>query len=166
MRNAGAADAASSFLTGTCIRFNKIENRGIKEKEIKIIKRQTKKAGDLADILIVEDNMDNMTTIKAILKGKYNINEAFDGKEGLDLAQSQLPDLILLDMSLPKMAGEEVIHILKTNKETEKIPVIAVTAQAMKGDKEKIMKAGCDGYISKPVDRGELMREIGRFLSV
>ncbi|MCK4922274.1 MAG: response regulator [Bacteroidales bacterium] len=152
--------------TGGDEREVKIENRGIKEKEIKIIKRQTKKAGDLADILIVEDNMDNMTTIKAILKGKYNINEAFDGKEGLDLAQSQLPDLILLDMSLPKMAGEEVIHILKTNKETEKIPVIAVTAQAMKGDKEKIMKAGCDGYISKPVDRGELMREIGRFLSV
>jgi len=122
-------------------------------------------ATSLPNILIVEDNRDNLTTIKAILKGKYHISEAIDGEIGLRKAQSEKPDLILLDMSLPKKSGQKIIAELKANNETKHIPVVAVTAQAMKGDKEKFLKSGCDGYVSKPIDHLELLAEIGRLLS-
>ncbi|NOY97531.1 MAG: response regulator, partial [Chlorobi bacterium] len=114
-------------------------------------------------ILVVEDNPDNMTTIKAILKDKYHIVEALDGEQGLKIAQSQQPDLILLDMSLPKISGEKIVEILKADDKTKHIPIIAVTAQAMLGDKERFIKAGCDGYISKPMDVEALLAEIGKF---
>lgn len=118
------------------------------------------------DILIVEDNPDNMTTIQAILKGKYNIAEAVDAEEGLKLARTKIPDLILLDMSLPKMSGEEIITVLKENVDTKDILIIAVTAQAMKGDREKFLKMGCDGYVSKPIDQEALLEEISRLTKV
>ncbi|MCF8298209.1 MAG: response regulator [Saprospiraceae bacterium] len=127
--------------------------------------RSAKPETNLPNILIVEDNPDNMTTLKAILKGKYNIYEAVDGEQGLKIAQSQQPDLILLDMSLPEMEGEKVIQILKGNDKTKDIAVIAVTAQAMLGDKEKFLEAGCDGYIPKPIEQDELFGEIGRLLN-
>ena len=125
---------------------------------------QQKNETDLPNILVVEDNPDNMTTIKAILKGKYNIVEAIDGEQGLMMAQLHMPDLILLDMALPKMDGEEIVQILKGNNETKNIMVIAVTAQAMKGDKERLLEVGCDGYVPKPVDPEALLGEIGRLL--
>ena len=128
-------------------------------------KKGTKTHKGLPRVLVVEDNPDNMTTIKAILKGKFKISEAMDGKEGLKMAQSQLHDLILLDMSLPKMGGEAIIKVLKRSDKTDLIPTIAVTAQAMKGDKEKFLKAGCDGYVSKPIDHEKLLEEIGRVLN-
>nr|NQU92345.1 response regulator [Bacteroidota bacterium] len=114
----------------------------------------------LRNILVVEDNPDNMVTIKAILKGKYQITEAIDGEHGLNIIRLIKPDLVLLDMSLPKMDGKEIMKILKADHETKNIPVIAVTAQAMKGDKEKFMKAGCDGYISKPIEPELLLKLI------
>jgi CheY-like chemotaxis protein len=115
-------------------------------------------------VLIVEDNMDSITTIKAILGGKYNITEAFDGEQGLKAAQSQIPDMLLLDMSLPKMDGEEIVKILKSNDETKNIPVIAITARVMIGDKEQFLKAGCNDYVAKPIDHEELKEKITNLL--
>jgi len=106
-----------------------------------------------------------MTTIKAILKDKFNIIEAYDGEKGIALAESQIPDIILLDISLPGLSGEEVITLFKSGEKTMTIPVIAVTAQAMMGDKERFLNLGCDGYVSKPIDQEDLWGEIGRLLS-
>ncbi len=114
----------------------------------------------LPNVLIVEDNLDNMTTMKAILRGKYNIAGAVDGEQGLKMAQSQLHDLILLDMALPKMSGEEIVKILKADNETKHIYVIAVTAQAMKGEKETMLTIGCDDYVSKPVDPEIILKKL------
>ena len=117
-----------------------------------------------ATILVVEDNPDNMTTLKAILKGAYNILEAKDGEEGLNMTLSELPDLVLLDMSLPKMDGFEVAGRIKSERGDRHIPVIALTAHAMKGDREKTIQAGCDDYVSKPVDPEKLLETIENHL--
>lgn len=123
-----------------------------------------KKNMELPNILVIEDNPDNMITIKAIIRGKYNVTEAVDGEEGLKMALFQQPTLILLDMSLPKMSGEEIVKILKENSNTENIQIIAVTARVMKGDKEKLLRAGCDGYVPKPIDPKALLEEINNLL--
>ncbi|MEA1877067.1 MAG: ATP-binding protein, partial [Bacteroidota bacterium] len=111
-----------------------------------------------ARILIVEDNPDHMITIKAVLKGKYNIDEASDVEEALMKVITHKPEIVLLDMSLPEMSGEQAVKALKENS----VMVIAVTAQAMKGDREKFMKIGCDGYVSKPINQEALLEEILR----
>ena len=105
-----------------------------------------------------------MTTIKAILKGAYNILEATDGEEGLNMALSEQPDLILLDMSLPKIDGFEVVRQIKSKSAARHIPVIALTARAMKGDRERTIEAGCDDYISKPVDPEKLLETIENYV--
>jgi CheY-like chemotaxis protein/HAMP domain-containing protein len=115
-------------------------------------------------ILVVEDNPDNMTTIKAVLNNRYRILEATDGEEGLRTAAEARPDLILLDMALPRMDGMTVVRHLKDHLELSKIPVIAMTAQVMKGDRQKILEAGCDDYISKPIDPDGFLKKIGEWL--
>jgi CheY-like chemotaxis protein/signal transduction histidine kinase/HAMP domain-containing protein len=115
-------------------------------------------------ILIVEDNADNMTTIKALLQNRYRILEATDGEEGLRMGTEARPDLILLDMALPKMDGFTVVRHLKEDKALSHIPVIALTAQVMKGDREKILEAGCDDYIAKPVEPESFLKKIGEWL--
>ncbi|MBA4417925.1 MAG: hybrid sensor histidine kinase/response regulator, partial [Syntrophus sp. (in: bacteria)] len=117
-----------------------------------------------AAILIVEDNPDNMTTIKAVLQNRYRILEATDGEEGLRMAEEARPDLILLDMALPKMDGLTVVRHLKDNKELSPIPVIAMTAQVMKGDRERILDGGCDDYIAKPIDPEGFLKKISEWL--
>ena len=111
-------------------------------------------------ILLVEDNPDNMITIKAVLYDQYNIIEATDGEKGLDMALTERPDLILLDMSLPKMDGFTMVGKIKEENKTCHIPVIAMTARAMKGDREMILEAGCDDYISKPIDPDDTLKKI------
>lgn len=148
---------------------SKFQVPSLKDKEENLLRSKTsmqkpETSKQKPKVLIVEDNPDNMITVKAILRNKYNIEEAIDGEQGLMMAQSQLPDLILLDMALPKMSGEEIIKILKKNKETKHIPVIAVTAQAMKGDEERFLNIGCDGYVSKPIDQELLLAEISGLL--
>ena len=124
----------------------------------------TAKAAGTPAILIVEDNPDNMTTIKAVLQNRYRILEATDGEEGLRMAVENSPDLILLDMALPKMDGFTVVRRLKDNVELSLIPVIAMTAQVMKGDREKILDAGCNDYIAKPIDPEDFLKKIAEWL--
>ncbi len=90
---------------------------------------------------------------------------AFDGKQGVEMASEHSPDLILLDMSLPVMDGWEAAQLLKSNDATKSIPVIALTAHAMAGDKEKAMEAGCDDYDSKPIDLKRLLEKINTWLA-
>lgn len=117
-----------------------------------------------ATILIVEDNLDNMTTIKAVLQHRYRILEAHDGENGLRMATEARPDLILLDMALPKMDGITVVRRLKIDPELRDIPVIALTAKVMKGNREKSLDAGCNDYISKPIDPVGFLEKITEWL--
>lgn len=115
---------------------------------------------DIPLVLVVEDNPDNMTTIRAVLGNRLQVSGAADGETGLEMASELLPDLILLDMSLPGMDGFEAVKRLKANEATAAVPVIALTAQAMKGDRERIIAAGCDDYIAKPIDPETIMDTI------
>ena len=118
-----------------------------------------------ASILIIEDNPDNMETVKALLAGLYHIVEAFDGLTGLEKAKTVLPDLILLDISLPGMDGLQVLNEIKKDKLIQHIPVIALTARAMNGDREDLLAYGFDDYISKPIDCTLLELTINEWLN-
>lgn len=118
-----------------------------------------------ATILIVEDNPDNMVTIKAVLQNRYRLLEATDGVAGLDLAVQYKPSLILLDMALPKMDGLAVIRHLKGTQALASIPVIAMTARVMKGDREEILATGCDDYIAKPINPADCLRQIDQWIN-
>lgn len=116
------------------------------------------------NILVIEDNPDNMVTVKALLGGKFDILEAVDGKSGLDLAIKRSPDLILLDMILPEMSGIEVAKRLKSNNETQNIPVIALSASVMSHNKKSFLEAGCDAFVPKPIDQKVLFATIEKWL--
>jgi len=116
-------------------------------------------------ILIVEDNPQNMRLIKMVLRDKgYTLLEATDGEEALDLAKRELPDLIIMDIQLPKLSGLEVTKKLRETSAFSHVPIIALTAYAMKGDKERFINAGCDAYLSKPIDSRELPGVIAEML--
>ena len=116
-------------------------------------------------ILIVEDNPQNMKLMEMLLEAKgYILLEAIDGEQAMDVATTERPDLILMDIQLPKMSGLEVTRKLRQLPAFNHIPIIAITAYAMKGDKEKFIKAGCDAYLPKPIDIHELPRVISEML--
>lgn len=118
-------------------------------------------------ILIIEDNEVNRRLIRDILQFHgFEVIEASDGKEGIDMAIKQRPDLILLDMQLPVMDGFEVLRVIRNNQDLNNIRIITVTSMAMTGDRETILKAGADDYISKPVDTRELPKIIKRVLDL
>ena len=109
------------------------------------------------NILIVEDNAQNRLLMVDILKVRgYEVIEAHDGAEGIKLARTHKPDLILLDMQMPVMDGLEAARLLKADPETRGIKILAVTSFAMKGDRERILAAGCDEYMAKPIDTRQL----------
>ena len=115
-------------------------------------------------VLIVDDNQDSRELVAKILKRQGCVLvEAVDGEDALSKARSELPDLILMDISLPKIDGHQVTRTLKGEKEFEDVPIIALTAHAMKGDCEKAMAAGCAGYISKPIDVRNFYDQIKQF---
>jgi two-component system cell cycle response regulator DivK len=123
------------------------------------------KKGSSQKILIVEDNQDNRELVVKVLKlTGYHVTEAVDGEEAIEKARAENPDLILMDLFIPKIDGYEVTKRLKDDKDLKHIPVIALTAQAMKGDMELALDAGCDGYMPKPIDVRELPKQIKRFL--
>ncbi len=118
-----------------------------------------------AKILYIEDNFDNMTLVKRVLEIEgYEVIPAGTGNEGLFKAGQLLPDLIITDINLPDIDGYEVTDNLKKNQKTAHIPVIAMTANVMKKDRESVFQAGCDGYISKPIDVDELPNQVETFL--
>lgn len=117
-------------------------------------------------ILIVEDNDLNMKLFNDLLQAQgYQTLQTRDGREGLRLARDHRPDLILMDIQLPEVSGLEITRMLKEDDELKAIPVIAVTAFAMKGDEEKIRDGGCEGYIAKPISVVGFLQTIARFLS-
>ena len=120
----------------------------------------------MAKILLVEDNEMNRDMLsRRLIRRSYEVVVALDGKQGIDMAVSESPDLILLDMSLPVLNGWDAARILKADPATQKIPVIALTAHAMGGDREKALEAGCDEYETKPVEFKRLLEKINHFLN-
>jgi two-component system, cell cycle response regulator DivK len=116
-------------------------------------------------ILIVEDNQDNRELVVKVLRNKgFDLAEAADGEEAIEKAVSEKPDLILLDISLPKLDGYEVVKRLKSMEEFREIPVVAFTAHAMKGDREKVIAEGFEGYISKPINIREFPDQLKLYL--
>jgi CheY-like chemotaxis protein len=115
----------------------------------------------MAKILLVEDNEMNRDMLsRRLIKKGFDVVMAVDGQQGLDMATSESPDIILLDMSLPIMDGWEVARHLKADDELKAIPVIALTAHAMAGDREKTLEAGCDEYDTKPIEFKRLLGKI------
>ena len=116
-------------------------------------------------VLLVEDNEDNLVVYRTILEHVgYRVIEARDGEEGVDRAKRELPDLILMDISIPKMDGWEATQRLKADAETRDIPIVALTAHALEEDRQKAVQAGCDGYLAKPVEPRRVVQEVERFL--
>jgi two-component system cell cycle response regulator DivK len=116
-------------------------------------------------ILYVEDNLENRVLIQRILEAEgYIFFGASNASEGLELAQTHLPDLILVDINMPEVDGLTMTRELKADGRFENVPVIAITANVMRGDRERTLKAGCDGYIQKPIDVDLLPRQIVHFL--
>jgi two-component system cell cycle response regulator DivK len=116
-------------------------------------------------VLIIEDEPKNLKLFRDLLQRfGYETVEATDGEQGVELARARRPNLILMDIMMPKMDGLEATRILKADTTTKNIPIIALTSYAMKGDKERALEAGCDGYIAKPVDIQELLKAVEHFL--
>jgi two-component system cell cycle response regulator DivK len=133
----------------------KVDSEGIKEK----VMGKT--------ILIVEDEPRNLKLLRDLLQRfGYEILEASDGEQGVKSAGEKMPDLILMDIMMPKMDGLEATRIIKADTKTKHIPIIALTSYAMKGDREKTIEAGCDGYIAKPIDIKEVLKTIETYLTV
>ena len=121
---------------------------------------------DKGTILYVEDNSDNRTLVRRILLSEdYKLIEATNGAEALQVLENTKPDLILMDINMPDMDGYTLTAKIKARPGFERVPILALTANVMRGDKEKTLEAGCDGYIQKPLDIDQLIKEIERFLA-
>jgi len=117
--------------------------------------------------LIIEDNENNMELISFILtKNGFSTIKAETGKKGIELALAYKPDVILLDIQLPDISGTDVLPLLKKSDVSRNIPVIAVTSYAMAGDRRKLLAAGCDGYIEKPIDPMIFVDQVKKVLGV
>ncbi len=119
-----------------------------------------------ARILIIEDNPKNLKLIRDLLQFKgYQTIEADSAEAGIELAREQHPTLILMDIQLPGIDGREAMKVLKADASTQQIPIIALTASAMKGDRERLLAEGFDGYIPKPIDIKAFPEQLESFLS-
>jgi len=117
-------------------------------------------------VLIVEDNELNMKLFRDLLEARgYNVLESRDGMEALKVCRAEKPDLILMDIQLPEVSGLEVTKWIKEDDELKAIPVIAVTAFAMKGDEDKIREGGCEAYIAKPISVSSFLATVESFLT-
>jgi two-component system, cell cycle response regulator DivK len=116
-------------------------------------------------ILYVEDNLENRVLVRRILMSEdYAVLEAVNAADALNILKNARPDLILMDINMPDMDGYTLTARIKAMPGFERIPILALTANVMRGDKEKTLEAGCDGYIQKPLDIDQLIREVERFL--
>lgn len=118
-------------------------------------------------ILLVEDNEDNVIVYRAILEHSgYRVLEARNGRDGIDVAREERPDLILMDIAIPVIDGWEATRILKADQTTLGIPIVALTAHAFESDREKAAEAGCDGYLVKPIEPRHVAEEVRRLLEL
>ncbi len=118
-------------------------------------------------VLIVEDNEDNRIVYSTILRHHgFRVCEALDGEEGIEKARRELPDIILMDISIPVIDGWQVTEILKRETATKGIPIIALTAHAMPGDRQRAMEVGCDGYLAKPCEPRAVLAEVNRLIDL
>jgi two-component system, cell cycle response regulator DivK len=116
-------------------------------------------------VLLVEDNEDNLVVYRTILEHVgFRVIEARDGEEGVSRAKEYHPNLILMDISIPKIDGWEATQRLKSDQDTRDIPIIALTAHALEEDRQKAIQAGCDGYLAKPVEPRRVVQEVERFV--
>jgi len=121
---------------------------------------------DKGTILYVEDNIDNRTLVRRILLSEdYKLIEATNATEALEVLETTKPDLILMDINMPDMDGYTLTAKIKAKPGFARVPILALTANVMRGDKEKTLEAGCDGYIQKPLDIDQLIKEVERFLA-
>lgn len=112
-------------------------------------------------VLVIEDNMDNMLLISDILEANgFTVLQAETGLKGVAMAEDHMPDLIVLDIQLPDIIGNEVLARIRSKEKTQNIPVVAMTSYAMAGDRERLLAAGCDGYVEKPIDPGSVMAQL------
>ncbi|MCR4344083.1 MAG: response regulator [Candidatus Scalindua sp.] len=117
------------------------------------------------NVMVVEDNEKNRKLMRVVLKSKgYNVIEAATGEEAISALKKQKPDIILMDIQLPGIDGITLVKQIRADTNTNDIPIIAVTAYAMKGDEQKILSCGCNDYISKPIDTHELPNIIEQYL--
>jgi two-component system cell cycle response regulator DivK len=120
---------------------------------------------DGAKILYIEDNIENRTLVKRVLEAEgYVVLEADDGSSGLRMIEEEIPALILMDINLPEIDGYEVTTQLRQMEILDNVPIVALTANVLKGDRERSLDAGCDGYIQKPIDVDLLPAQIAAFL--
>jgi two-component system cell cycle response regulator DivK len=116
-------------------------------------------------ILIVEDSTLNRKLVETVLRPRgYRLLTAEDGREGVEIAIRERPDLILMDMQMPKISGYDATSILKAQPETAYIPIVALTAHVMEDERERALAAGCDGYITKPIDTRSLPGQVRQYL--
>ena len=119
----------------------------------------------MAKILYIEDNFENRLLVNRVLTVEgHSLIEAEDGAEGLRIAQQQNPDLILVDINLPEMDGYQVTARLREIPSLERVPIVALTANVLSGDRERSLRCGCDGYIQKPLDVDMLPAQVETFL--
>lgn len=116
-------------------------------------------------VLIVEDNMDTYELVRFILeKNGYDTFLAMNGRDGVNAADKQKPDLIIMDLQMPEMDGWTATRLIKENRTTSSIPLIALTAHALPGDRQRAFESGCDDYITKPMDLIELVETVDRWM--
>lgn len=117
-------------------------------------------------ILVVEDNMDTYELVRFILeKNDYETFLAVNGRDGVNAAIKQTPDLIIMDLSMPEMDGWTAIGLIKKDERTSSIPLLALTAHALPGDRQRAMDAGSDEYITKPMDLGDLVKSVDHWIN-
>lgn len=118
-----------------------------------------------ARILVIEDNLDNYDLVRFLLQQEgYAVTGAHDGRAGLEMVRQSRPDLVLLDLSLPEISGWQLARELKSSPNTAGIMILALTGHTLPGDRQRALDSGCDGYISKPLDIPEFIKEVERFL--
>ena len=127
--------------------------------------RELNEGGKMAKVLLVEDNEMNRDMLsRRLIRRGFQVVFAMDGQQGIDVARSERPDIIIMDMSLPVIDGWEATRRLKADDATRSVPVIGLTAHAMSGDREKAIEAGCNDYDTKPVELDRLIGKIERLL--
>lgn len=141
-------------------------NEMMNGRDVDAARSMARDGGKSQKILIVEDNELNMKLLRDLLEAHgYETHQSRDGQEALSMARSVMPDLVLMDIQLPVISGLDVAKALKADDDLKHIPIIAVTAFAMKGDEEKIREGGCEAYLSKPISLTSFLETVEKHLN-